>query len=108
MPVFHAHVPKGRFSRERKKEIGNSLNRSLVEALNIPPGDRFIIVSEHDEDELFIDPTFMEMNRSAEAMIITALIGAHRPTEDKKALLAAITRLLGEVVGISPDDGSLR
>ena len=104
MPVFHAHIPKGRFSREQKIAIGNALNQSLVEALNIPPGDRFIMLSEHADDELFIDPTFMGMNRSANAMIITILIGAHRPAADKKALLAAIPPLLQIAADISPDD----
>ena len=104
MPVFHAHIPKGRFLKEQKIAIGNALNQSLVEALNIPRGDRFVMISEHGDDELFIDPTFMEMNRTANAMIITVLIGEHRPSSDKKALLAAITRLLEKAAGISPDD----
>jgi phenylpyruvate tautomerase PptA (4-oxalocrotonate tautomerase family) len=104
MPVFHVHIPKGRFSKERKRAIGESLNQSLIEALSIPSGDRFIMISEHDEDELFIDPTFMEMNRTADAMIVTVLIGAHRPQGDKRKLLAAIARLLEDNVDISPDD----
>ena len=104
MPVFHAHIPKGRFLKEQKITIGNALNQSLVEALNIPKGDRFVMISEHGDDELFIDPTFMEMNRTANAMIVTVLIGEHRPASDKKALLAAITRLLEKAAGISPDD----
>ena len=104
MPVFHAHIPKGRFLKEQKIAIGNALNQSLVEALNIPKGDRFVMISEHGDDEPFIDPTFMEMNRTASAMIITVLIGEHRPASDKKALLAAITRLLEKAAGISPDD----
>jgi phenylpyruvate tautomerase PptA (4-oxalocrotonate tautomerase family) len=104
MPVFHAHIPKGRFSKEQKKAIGNALNMSLVEALNIPKGDRFIVLSEHGEDELFIDPTFMDMNRTPNAMIISVLVGAHRPSADKQALLAAIPRILERDVRISPDD----
>lgn len=104
MPVFHAHIPAGRFSKQQKRAIGNSLNQSLVEALGIPPGDRFIMISEHDEDELFIDPDFMDMNRTANAMIITVLIGAHRPLEDKQKLLAAIAGLLQKNVDISLDD----
>jgi phenylpyruvate tautomerase PptA (4-oxalocrotonate tautomerase family) len=104
MPVFHAHIPKGRFSREQKIAIGNALNQSLVQGLGIPPGDRFIMLSEHGDDELFIDPTFMGMQRSANAMIINVLIGAHRPLSDKRTLMAAITRLLGEAADIAPDD----
>ena len=104
MPVFNAHIPKGRFTRDQKIAIGNALNRSLVEALDIPAGDRFIMISEHGDDELFIHPTFMDMKRTENAMIINVLIGAHRPASDKKALLATIARLLEQAAGISPDD----
>jgi phenylpyruvate tautomerase PptA (4-oxalocrotonate tautomerase family) len=104
MPVFNAHIPKGKFSSERKVAIGNALNQSLVQALNIPAGDRFVMISEHGEDELFIDPTFMNMKRTAEAMIVTVLIGAHRPAADKKALMAMIAKLLERDAGVSPDD----
>ena len=104
MPVFHAHLPKGRFSRDQKIAIGNALNQSLVQALNIPPGDRFVILSEHGDDELFIDPTFMGMNRTPNAMIISILIGARRPSSDKKALMAKIPELLQQAADISPDD----
>ena len=104
MPVFHAHIPKARFTSEQKKAIGEALNQSLVQGLGIPKGDRFIIISEHGEDELFIDPTFMEMNRTSNAMIINVMVGAHRPLSDKRALMAAMTRLLEEYAGVSPDD----
>jgi phenylpyruvate tautomerase PptA (4-oxalocrotonate tautomerase family) len=81
MPVFNAHIPKGKFTRARKIAIANALNQSLVQALGIPEGDRFVMISEHGDDELFIHPTFMDMKRSDEAMIITVMIGAHRPAD---------------------------
>ena len=37
-------------------------------------------------------------------MIISVLIGAHRPLEDKKKLMASITALLKRDAGIDPDD----
>jgi hypothetical protein len=75
-----------------------------VQGLGIPEGDRFIMISEHWDDELFLAPTFMDMQRSADAMIITVLFGAHRPLEDKRAVAAAINRLVVEALDISPDD----
>ncbi|MEO4002087.1 tautomerase family protein [Mesorhizobium sp. CAU 1732] len=105
MPVFEAHIPAGRFSRQEKRALADALNRSLVEGLGIPEDDRFIVLSEHGEDELFLSPTFMDMKRDpASAMIITVLVGAHRPIEDKSKLVAAINRLVVEAVGVSPDD----
>lgn len=105
MPVFKAHIPKGRFSSEEKRAIADALNQSLVQALGIPEDDRFVILSEHGPDELFLHPTYMEMNRSpAQAMIITVLFSAHRPLEDKRKLAAAINRLVVDATGVSPDD----
>ncbi len=105
MPVFNAHIPAGRFSSEQKRVLANALNQSLVQGLGIPEGDRFVILSEHGKDELFIHPTFFEMQRDpASALIITVMIGAHRPLEDKSKLVAAINRLVVEAVGVSPDD----
>lgn len=105
MPVFKAHIPAGRFSIEQKRALADALNLSLVQGLGIPEGDRFIILSEHGPDELFLDPAFMDMQRDpANAMIITVLVGAHRPVEEKRKLAAAINRLVVAAVDISPDD----
>ncbi len=105
MPVFNAHIPAGRFSSEQKRALADALNQSLVQGLGIPEGDRFVILSEHGKDELSIHPTFFDMQRDpASAMIITVMIGAHRPLEDKSKLVAAINRLVVEAVGVSPDD----
>ena len=76
-----------------------------MQGLGIPEGDRFIVLSEHGPDALFLHPTFMDMDRNADdAMIVTVLLGAHRPLEDKQKLAAAISRLVVEAVSISPDD----
>lgn len=42
MPVFNAHIPRGKFTRERKIAIGNALNLSLNKALGIPGKDIFV------------------------------------------------------------------
>jgi Tautomerase enzyme len=46
----------------------------------------------------------MGMNRTPDAMIISILLGAHRPSSDKKALMAKIPELLQQAADISPDD----
>ena len=104
MPVFNAHVPANRFSSQQKRALADALNQSLVQGLGIPEGDRFIMISEHGEDELFLDPTCMGMQRSSDAMIIPVLLGAHRPMGDKRAVAETINRLVVEALGVSPDD----
>lgn len=104
MPVFEAHVPRGRYSDEQKVALADALNQSLVQALGVPEGDRFIMITEHGPAEISMHPTFMGMQRTDAAMFITCFLGSHRPTEEKRSLSAAISRLVSEALGISGDD----
>ncbi|WP_032368271.1 tautomerase family protein [Rhodococcoides fascians] len=104
MPVFEAHVPADRYSDEQKLALADALNQSLVQGLGIPEGDRFIMISEHRKSELYLHSTFMDMNRSRDAMFVTVFVGAHRPLSDKKALASAICQLTSDALGISGDD----
>jgi phenylpyruvate tautomerase PptA (4-oxalocrotonate tautomerase family) len=104
VPVFKVHIPAGRFSSEQKRGLADALNQALVQGLGIPEGDRFIIISEHGEDELFLHPTCMDIHRGPDAMIITVLFGAQRPLEDKRKVTSAINRLVSDALGVSPDD----
>lgn len=104
MPVFEAHVAAGRYTPEQKRALADALNQSLVLGLGVPEGDRFIMISEHGENELFLHPTFMGMERGEDAMFVTVFVGAHRPLEDKRALAAHINKLTAEALDISPDD----
>src|SRR3546814_20856787 len=93
MPVFKAHIPAGRFSSAQKRALADALNQSLLQGLGIPEGDRFVVMSEHGPEELFLNPTFMAMERDpATAQTFTALIRAHRPIADNRKRRAAITR----------------
>jgi len=105
MPVFQANVLAGRFTAEQKKLLGRALGSSLVTAFGVPPDDRFHMISEHAEGEIFLDPTFMGMNRDpATAIFITVYLGAHRPLDDKRCLVKAISDARVAVLNISADD----
>ena len=104
MPVFNAHIPAGRFTSTQKRTLADALNMSLVEGLGVPEDDRFIIITEHGPDELYLHPTFMGMERGSDGMIITVLFGAHRSLDDKRSVTAAINRLVAEALEVSPDD----
>jgi phenylpyruvate tautomerase PptA (4-oxalocrotonate tautomerase family) len=104
MPTFHAHIPAGKFSSVEKRALAAAFHRSLIEAFGTPPGDNFNMISEHNEDELFMDPHFPGMNRTDRAMIVTLVHGAHRPLAQKRKVAELGTRYAVEAVGISRDD----
>jgi len=107
VPTFHAHIPAQKFSSEEKRALADALNLALHEAMDTPMDDRFVIISEHKEDEFFIHPTFPAMERSDKRMVITVTFGASRTVEQKRKLAELVTRYAVEEVGVSKDDISL-
>jgi phenylpyruvate tautomerase PptA (4-oxalocrotonate tautomerase family) len=107
MPTFHAHIPAQKFTSQEKRALADALNLALHEALGTPMDDRFIIISEHGEDELFIHPTFPGLQRSERRIIVTVTFGTSRTTEQKRKLAELISRYAVEKVGLGEDDVNL-
>jgi len=107
MPTFHAHIPAQRFSSEEKRALADALNLALHEAMDTPMDDRFVIISEHKDDEFFIHPTFPDMERSDKRMVVTVTFGASRTVEQKRKLAELVTRYAVEKVGVGQDDVTL-
>lgn len=104
MPVFHAYIPARSLTSDEKKGLADALNLALHEALGTPMDDRFIVISEHGEDELFIHPTFPQLERSDRRIIVTVTFGEGRTVEKKRKLAELITRYAVEKAGLREDD----
>jgi len=104
MPVFHAYIPAQKLTSDEKKGLADALNLALHEALGTPMNDRFIVISEHGEDELFIHPTFPQLERSERRIIVTVTFGEGRTVEKKRKLAELITRYAVEKAGLREDD----
>ena len=105
MPVFNVHIPRGRFSLEHKHKLANALSQASVQGLGISECDRFIMLSEHGSEELFLFPAFSNVQHElASSLIIIVLMEADLSPEDRRQLVPSITQLLVSEVGISSDD----
>ncbi|HHI1012130.1 TPA: tautomerase family protein [Klebsiella pneumoniae] len=107
MPTFHVHIAAQKFSSEEKRGLADALNLALHESMDTPMEDRFVIITEHKEDEFFIHPTFPDMKRSEKRMLVTVTTGISRNVEQKRKLAELITRYAVEKAGVSQDDISL-
>jgi 4-oxalocrotonate tautomerase len=87
-----------------KRIVADAVYDAMRATLGIPEGDRFIVLSAHSHDELFMDPTFMGMNRTNGFVLVHATIRRGRSTEIKQAFYKEISRLLHERASIDPDN----
>ena len=103
MPLVRISVHSS-VSAETRKAIASAVYESMRETIGIPEGDRFILLSAHNEDEWFIDPTFPGLQRSAKFVLIHITLSRGRTVEQKQALYARIAERLHESAMILPDD----
>lgn len=102
MPLLHISLRAGKPEAYRQA-IFDSLYRALREALDVPEGDQFMTISEHDAANFRFGSAF-GVSRSDDLLYIRIILFASRTTEQKKALFRRIADLLGDSPGIRPED----
>ncbi|MFC9241593.1 tautomerase family protein [Streptomyces decoyicus] len=80
------------------------MHRAMMEALKIPEGDRFQVVTEHDPGEIVYDRSFLGIERSDGIIMIQITLAAGRNREAKTALYGTIVKLLSGELDVRPDD----
>lgn len=102
MPLIHVSMRAGKPDAYRQA-ICDGLYRAMRDALNVPEGDEFIAITEHDAASFRYGAAF-GVSRSDELLYIQITVFDSRTAEQKKALYRRIAELLGENPGIRPED----
>jgi phenylpyruvate tautomerase PptA (4-oxalocrotonate tautomerase family) len=102
MPLTRISLRLGKPAAYRKA-IFDSLYRAMRETLNVPEGNEFMTISEHDAANFRYGAAF-GIARSDDLVFIQITVFDTRTVEQKKALFRRIAELLGESPGIRPED----
>ena len=78
--------------------------RAMLETIKMPEHDRFQVITDHPEDGLIYDPSYLGINRTDDIVFIQITLNAGRTLEQKKALYARVVELLGKEPGIRMED----
>jgi len=103
MPLVRIDLPAGK-SAEYHAAVGDVVYVAMVETMNVPKDDRFQIIAEHTPTDLVIDPTYLGINRSKDAIIIQVTLNEGRTVELKKAFYKAVADGLHRRVGLRRED----
>jgi phenylpyruvate tautomerase PptA (4-oxalocrotonate tautomerase family) len=102
MPLARIDLPAGK-PATYGRQVGDVVYDAMVLTLNAPKDDRFQVITEHTTG-LVIDPTYLGIERSAEALIIQLFLNEGRTVEVKKAFYKAVADGLHERVGLRRED----
>ena len=103
MPLVRIDIPAGK-PPEYVRAVADVVYEAMIAILNAPKDDRFQVVAEHTRDTLFIDPNYLGIERSADALIIQLTLNEGRTVEVKKAFYKAVADGLHERVGLRRED----
>ena len=87
-----------------KKKISDVVHRAMLETINVPPLDRFQIITEHSKNDFIYDAQYLNIARTDDLVIIQITLNTGRTTEQKKALYRRIAELLNHETGIRKED----
>jgi 4-oxalocrotonate tautomerase len=102
MPLVRISLVKGKPPEYRRK-VGEAIHRALVDTIDVPPLDRFQLLTEHEPGDLVYDPGFLGIARSNDIVIVQITISAGRTLEKKRALFRRIADNLA-ALGLRRED----
>ena len=103
MPLVRISLVKGKPEAYRRK-VGDAVHRALVEAVGVPPLDRFQLLTEHEPGDLVYDSNYLGIARTADLVIVQITLSAGRTLAQKRALYRRIADNLHGAVGLRPQD----
>ena len=103
MPLVRIDLRRGK-PPDYRKAICDGVYRAMRETFNVPDEDRFIVVNEHDDEDLTFSRKFLGIERGQGFVMIQLTVSNTRSRDQKKALFARIVELLSENPGVRPQD----
>ncbi|MDJ0949595.1 MAG: tautomerase family protein [Alphaproteobacteria bacterium] len=102
MPLVRIAVPT-HLPTERVRALADAVHEALVGTCDVPPSDHFQLISRFSDQDRIIDPTFPDVERSADAVIVEILLLAGRDDNRKRRLFEEIAKG-AEAHGFRGDD----
>jgi phenylpyruvate tautomerase PptA (4-oxalocrotonate tautomerase family) len=102
MPLVRIDLLEGR-TEPQIAAIGDAVQESLVETMNVPRRDRFQVVTEHPPNRLLYDKSYLGVERSDGIVVIQVFLSKGRTTEQKQSFYATLARRLVRA-GVRPED----
>jgi 4-oxalocrotonate tautomerase len=103
MPLARIDLPVGK-KPEYRIAVGDIVYEAMISVLNVPKDDRFQVITEHSAADLVIDPTYLGINRTGDAIVIQVTLNEGRAVEMKKAFFKAVADGLHARLGLRRED----
>jgi 4-oxalocrotonate tautomerase len=103
MPLVRIDLAEGTPAGYRAA-IGDVVYRAMTGVLNVPEDDKFMVISEHAPGDLIVDPDYLGIHRTADAVVIQVTLNEGRTVPVKQDFYRAVADGLHERIGLRRED----
>lgn len=103
MPLVRISLRQGK-SQEFRSQLGDCVYRAMAETMNVPKGDRFQVITEHDRAGLIYEAEYLGIEHTDGIVFIQVTLNTGRSLETKKQFYTRTAALLKDELAIRPED----
>jgi 4-oxalocrotonate tautomerase len=103
MPFVRISLRQGT-SPEYRRALADGIHRAMVEAIAIPPDDRFQVITEHPAESLIYDSQYLGVKRSDRIVFVQITLSFGRKPQQKRKLYKRMAEILAGSPGLAPQD----
>jgi 4-oxalocrotonate tautomerase len=103
MPLVRISLMTGK-STVFLKTLSDAVHRAMVETMDVPPLDRFQVITEHTPATLYYDASYLGIERTDEIIIIQITLNEGRTLDTKRTFYQRTVQLLEQSLKIRSED----
>jgi 4-oxalocrotonate tautomerase len=103
MPLVRVDLAAGK-TPEYRNQVGQIVYQSMMDALNVPQDDRFLIITEHPPASLQFDRDYLGVHRSDDCVFLQITLNGGRTVEMKQRFYQAVADGLHEALKLRRED----
>lgn len=86
------------------QHVGDIVYQTMVETLNVPPKDRFQVLTTHTKDNMIYDPDYLDIPRTDGVIFLQITLNEGRSVAVKQAFYATLVERLHTTLGVRQED----
>ena len=103
MPLVRIDLARGK-PAEYRHAIADVIYTAMMDLLNVPQDDRFMVVTEHDQADLVVSPEYLGIEHTADVVLIEVTLNEGRTVPVKQGFYRAVADRLHERTGLRRED----
>src|SRR5277367_1522727 len=103
MPLVRISVRQGK-SAEYRKALGDGVHQAMIEAMAVPPDDKFQVITEHPAEGLVYPPQYLGVPHSDSIVFVQITLSNGRKPQQKRKLYKRMAEILVATADLNPRD----